>query len=114
MKIRKGDNVLVISWKDKWKTWKVLKVLTKTHKVIVEWVNLVTRHYKKVGTTPWQKVQKENPLDVSNVMLLCPYTKKPTKVWYVFIEDKSKIKKFRFSKVALKEKWWEAEQYIIK
>lgn len=114
MKIRKWDNVFVLAGKNKWQTWKVLKVLTKKKKVIVEWVNLVTRHYKKMGATPGQIVKKENPIDISNVKLVCPITWKPTRVWYVFIEEKSKIKKFRFSKVALKEKWWEAKQYIIK
>lgn len=114
MKIRKGDNVLVISWKDKWQTSTVLKVLTKTSKIVVDKVNLVTRHYKKSWATPWQKVQKENPIDISNVMLVCPFTKKPTRVWFVFIEDKGVSKKFRFSKTALKANWWEAKSYIIK
>lgn len=114
MKIRKDDNVLVISWKDKWKTWKVLKVLTKTNKVVVEWVNIVKRHLKKVWTNPGQIIQKENSLDVSNVMLVCPFTSKPTRVWFVFIEDKSWSKKFRYSKKALKLKWGEPKDFIVK
>lgn len=115
MKIRKGDNVLVVSWKDKWKSWKVVKVLTKTNRVIVENVNMVTRHFKKMWTNPWQIVQKENPLDVSNVMLVCPFTSKPTRVWFVFVEEKKwSLKKFRFSKIALKQKWWEPKNFIIK
>lgn len=114
MKIRKGDKVLVISGKDKTKEWKVLKVLTKTGKVIVEWVNLVTRNYKKMWTTPGQSVKKESPIDISNVMLVCPFTSKPTRVWFVIINDKSWSKKFRFSKAALKAKWGEPKDYIIK
>lgn len=114
MKIRKDDNVLVISGKDKGKTWKVLKVLARTNKVLIEGINVVTRNYKKNWTTPGQSVKKENPLDVSNVMLVCPFTSKPTRVWFVFIEDKSWSKKFRFSKAWLKAKWWEAKDYIIK
>lgn len=114
MKIRKNDNVLVISWKDKGKTWKVLKVLTKTNRVVVEWVNIVTRNYKKMWTTPWQSVKKENSIDVSNVMLICPFTKKPTRVWFVFIDWKSWNKKFRYSKVWLKINGWEAKDFIIK
>lgn len=58
MKIRKDDNVLVMTWKDKGKTWKVLKVLTKTNKIVVEWVNIVTRHLRKVWTTPGQMIKK--------------------------------------------------------
>lgn len=114
MKIRKDDNVLVISGKDKDKTWKVLKVLTKTGKIIVEWVNIVTRNNKKNWTTPGQSIKKEAALDASNVMLVCPFTKKPTRVWFVFIEDKSWNKKFRFSKTALKVKAGEPKDYIIK
>lgn len=114
MKIRKDDKVLVISGKDKGKEWKVLKVLTKTNKVVVEGINVVTRNYKKMGTTPGQSVKKENPMDASNVMLVCPFTKKPTRVWFVFVEEKSQTKKFRFSKAALKAKGGEAKDHIIK
>lgn len=114
MKIRKDDKVLVISWKDKKTEGKVLKVLTKTNKIIVEGVNIVTRNYKKMGTQAGQSVKKEAPIAVSNVMLVCPFTKKPTRVWFVFVEEKSTTKKFRFSKMALKVKWWEAKDYIIK
>lgn len=114
MKIRKDDNVLVISGKDKGKTWKVLKVLTKTGKIVVEWVNIVTRNFKKSWANPWQSLKKEAALDISNTMFICPFTKKPTRIWFVFVEDKSGIKKFRFSKVAVKVKWWENKDYIIK
>lgn len=114
MKIRKDDNVLVISGKDKGKEWKVLKVLTKTSKIVVEWVNVVTRNYKKMWTTPGQSVKKEAAMDASNVMLVCPFTKKPTRVWFVFVDEKSGSKKFRFSKAALKAKWGESKDYIIK
>jgi len=48
--------------------------------VIVEGVNIVTKHVKKQGTTPGQKVQFEKAIHVSNVMLICPTTKKPTRV----------------------------------
>lgn len=114
MKIRQGDNVIVISGQDKGKTGKVLKVLAITNKILVEWVKMVKRHYKKSGTTPGQIVEKESAIDASNVMLVCPFTSKPTRVGYVFIEDKSSTKKFRFSKAALKAKGWEAKDYIIK
>lgn len=114
MKIRKDDTVLVISGRDKGKEGKVLKVLTKTSKILVEWMNVVTRNYKKVWTTPGQSIKKESAMDVSNVMLVCPFTKKPTRVWFVFVEEKSGSKKFRFSKAALKAKGGEAKSYIIK
>jgi large subunit ribosomal protein L24 len=47
-------------------------------------------------------------------MLICPFTNKPTRIGFVKVEEKWKTKKFRFSKKALKEKWGEAKNYIIK
>jgi len=114
MKIRTNDTVVIISGKDKGVKGKVLKVFTKNSRILVQWANFVTRHYKKQGTTPGQIVKKENPLHVSNVMLECPFTSKPTRVGYVMVEEKGKTKKFRFSKKALQEKWGEARKYIIK
>jgi large subunit ribosomal protein L24 len=55
-----------------------------------------------MGTTPGQIVKFEKPIDASNVMLICPFTDKPTRVGFVFIEEKGKKKKFRFSKIAVK------------
>jgi len=58
----------------------VIKAFPDKSKVIVEGANIVTKHIKKQGTTPGQKVQFEKPIHVSNVMLICPDTKKPTRV----------------------------------
>ncbi len=46
----------------------------------MEGANIVTRHIKKQGSTPGQKIQFEKPIHVSNVMLVCPDTKKPTRI----------------------------------
>jgi large subunit ribosomal protein L24 len=81
---------------------------------LVKGVNIVKRHMKKQWTNPWQILEMEKPIDASNVLLICPFTNKPTRVWFVKIEEKGKLKKFRFSKRALKEKWGEAKSYIIK
>jgi len=102
MKIRSGDKVKVISWKDKGVIAEVLKVFKDKNKVVVKWVNIVTRHIKKMGSNPGQIVKFEKPIDASNVMLICPFTSKPTRVGYVIIEEKGKKKKFRFSKIAIK------------
>ena len=116
MKIRKWDNVKVMSWKekDRWVEAEVLKVFRDKNKVIVKGVNIVTRHIKKMWTNPGQIVKIEKPVDISNIMLICPFTKKPTRVWYVIIEEKGKKKKFRYSKKALKEQGWEPKKFIIK
>lgn len=116
MKIRTWDKVQVISGKekDKWVISNVVKAFPDTNKIIVKDVNVVTRHMKKYGTNPGQIVKMEKAIDASNVMLICPFTEKPTRVWFVKIEEKGKTKKIRFSKKALSEKWWEAKKYIIK
>ncbi len=113
MKIRTWDNVIIISWKDKKKIWKVLKVFNKTNKILVEWVNIVTKHIKKSWTTPGKIVKMEKAIDISNAAFLCTFTKKQTKIWFVMKEKNWKNKKFRYSKIALKEKWGKAENYII-
>lgn len=82
MKIRLGDNVVVISGtrKNKGKTGKVLRVFPVTGKVLVEGINIATKHIKKQGTNPGQIIKMEKAIDVSNVMLECPITKKPTRI----------------------------------
>ncbi len=116
MKIRSWDLVQVMAGKtvDKNKQAKVLKVFKDENRVLVEWVNIVTRHIKKMWTTPGQILKMEKPIHVSNVMLVCPFTKKPTRVWFVEIEEKGKIKKYRFSKKAVKELNKNPKDLIIK
>lgn len=82
MKIRSWDKVRVIAWKDKGKEWKILSVDTKNSRVLVENINIVTKHIKKQGTTPGQIIKVEKSLDVSNVMIVCPTTNKPTRIWF--------------------------------
>lgn len=82
MKIHSGDTVVVISGKDKGKKAKVLKAFPSDNKVLVEGVAVVTRHMKRQGTTPGQKVTFEKPISVSNVMLVDPKTGEPTRIGY--------------------------------
>ncbi len=115
MKIRTWDKVKVLSWKDKGVINEVLKVFKDKNKLIVKEVNVVTRHVKKMWTTPGQIVKFEKAIDASNVMLICPFTDKPTRIGFVTIEEKGKTKKFRFSKNAVKT--WakkDAKSAIIK
>ena len=73
MNVKKGDTVQVITGKDKGQTGKVISVLPKEGKVVVEKVNMVSRHVKarKQGDESGI-IQKEAPLYVSKVMLFCP------------------------------------------
>ncbi len=95
MKIHKGDNVQVITGKDRGKQGEVLRVFPVLEKVVVKGVNMITRHQKsKQSGTPGQKITKEAPVHVSNVALICPEKKVPTRVGYR-MEGSEKV---RFSK----------------
>ncbi len=82
MKIHSGDQVIVISGKDKGKKAKVLRANPTDMKIVVEEVGIVTRHMKRQGSTPGQKVSFEKPIDASNVMLIDPKSGKPTRIGY--------------------------------
>ncbi len=89
MKIKKGDNVIVLAGKNKGKTAKVLRAIPAENKVIVEGVNVVKKHQKatqrgKKGTT----VEKTLPIHVSNVAIVDPKDNKPTRVGYKVEGDK--------------------------
>ena len=81
MSIRKDDTVIVLSGKDKGKKGKVLEVMPKEGKVVVEKINMVSRHQKprKQGDEGGI-IQKEIPLYASKVMTVCPKCNKPTRV----------------------------------
>ena len=93
MKIKKGDTVKVIAGQDKDKEGKVLSVDTKNSKVVVEGVNMITKHAKpSAANQNGGIIQKEAPLDISNVMYL--HKGKATRVGFKMDGDK----KVRFAK----------------
>lgn len=70
-KIRRGDDVLVIAGKDKGKTGRVLQLVTDRDRIIVEGVNIVTKHYKpRPGIRQGGRVQQEASIHISNVKLI--------------------------------------------
>lgn len=96
-RIRKGDEVVVITGKDKGKRGVVLRVLTDEGKIIVENINMVKRHTKgnpQKGSAGGI-IEKEMPLDISNVALWNPITNKPDKIGYRFLEDGRKVRYFK-------------------
>lgn len=100
MRIKKDDLVQVISGDDKGKRGKVLRVLPKDNKVIVEGINYIYRHLKKSQkNTQGGRVQKEAPIHVSNVMLYCTYSQKPTRTTYRYEEVKEKDQDKEVAKV---------------
>ena len=83
MKIRTDDNVIVISGKDKGRTGKVLRTDPKRDRVFVEGVNMVKRHMRPTPgrpNAPVGVIEKEGPIHVSNVAIVDPKDKKPTRV----------------------------------
>jgi large subunit ribosomal protein L24 len=92
MKFIKNDEVKVVAGKDKGKTGKVVKVFSKTAKVLVDGVNQYKRHMKarQQGQTS-EIVTITKPLPVANVQLVCPKCKKLTRVGYK-IEGKEKVR----------------------
>ena len=94
MKLKTGDKVVVVSGSNKGREGKITKILD--NKVIVEGVNIVKKHLKpKNNNGTGEIIEMVAPIHVSNVMLIDPKTKKPTKVK---IEKDSKGKKIRISK----------------
>jgi large subunit ribosomal protein L24 len=95
-RIRKGDTVVVITGRERGKSGKVLSVDPGAGQVVVEKLNIIKRH-----TKPNQKVkqggilEREAPLHLSKVMLVCPVTQKPTRVGIRTSEDGRRV---RFSK----------------
>ncbi len=85
LKIRRDDQVLVISGKDRGKTGRVLEVDPKKERVFVEGLNIVKRHQRpRPGSTdPGGVIEKPGPIHISNVMLIDPSDSKPTKVGIV-------------------------------
>jgi large subunit ribosomal protein L24 len=88
MKIKLNDNVLVIAGKNRGKSGKILR--TSAKKVVVEKINLITKHIKKTQTKAGSKIQYEAPVDVSNVMVICPNCKKAVRVGYIKLETGKK------------------------
>lgn len=94
MKIRKNDNVMVISGNDKGRSGKVLKVFPKTSRIIIEGINLRKRHTKPNSKSPQGGIlEKEAPINSSNVMILDPKSNKPTRIGAKIILDEKTGKK---------------------
>ena len=102
MRVKKEDTVTIIAGNDKGKTGKILKLYSKTNRVIVEGINMRKRH-----TKPSQQNQQggiieiESPIHASNVMLLDPKTNEPTRIGKkIIIDDKTgKKKSVRVSRI---------------
>jgi len=97
MKIKKGDNVVVISGRDKGKAGEVLRVLPVERRLIVQGVHVARRHTKPRMGDPGGIVDKELTIHVSNVAHVDPQSGKPTRVGYKILDDGRKVRVARRS-----------------
>ena len=95
MKVKKGDEVIVITGKHKGKKGKVIKSLPKDRKVVVEGVNVVKKHSKASAASAGGIIEFEKPINVSNVAVVDPKSGEATKVGYKVLKDGKKV---RFAK----------------
>jgi len=90
--VKKNDTVVVISGKDRSKSGKVVSIVPKKDGVVVEGINMVKRHTKARGSEQGGIVEKEAPVHISNVMLLCGKCKKPVRTKITVLEDGKKAR----------------------
>ena len=103
MKIRRFDQVIVVSGDDKGKKGKVLKVMPDKQRIVVEGVNFVKRHTRARPGRQAGIVEREAPLHVSNVMLLDPADGKATRVGHHLLQDGKRQRVARRSGEAVPE-----------
>ncbi len=93
MNIRKDDAVLVIAGKDKGKKGKVRFAYPDKKRIMVEGVNFIKKHSKARGAAKQAGIiEREAPIPVSNVMLLCSKCNKPARVGFRFLDDGKKVR----------------------
>jgi large subunit ribosomal protein L24 len=93
MKVRRGDNVLVIAGKEKGKTGRVERQMPHESRLVVEGVNMITRHIKaRPGLRQSGRIQQEAPIHVSNVMLICNKCSRPTRPNVIQLESGNRVR----------------------
>ncbi|MBI5212947.1 MAG: 50S ribosomal protein L24 [Nitrospirae bacterium] len=93
LRIKKGDTAVVLSGRNKGKSGRVLSVLPSKGKVIIQGLNVVKKHMKPSKKyTQGGIIEKEAPIHVSNVMLVCPKCSKPTRIAAAVIDDGKKLR----------------------
>lgn len=91
--VNKGDKVKIISGTDKDKTGKVLQVMPRSRRIIVEGVNIVKKHMRPTQDNPQGGIiDKEAPIYSSKAMLICPRCNRPARVGYKFLADGHKAR----------------------
>ena len=96
-KIRKGDNVIILTGRDKGKTGDVLRVMRQDQRVIVQGVNMVKRHTAPSQNNPGGIDEKEASIHISNISLVDPDSGKSTKIGFKHLDDGRKVRVARRS-----------------
>lgn len=94
MKLKVNDTVLVTGGKDKGKTAKIVKVIPKEDRVVVEGVNMYVKHIKPMQGRAGEKIRRERPLPTANVAIINPETGKVDRIGYKIDGDK-KVRIFK-------------------
>ena len=93
MKIRKGDEVMVIAGREAGKRGRVDRIISKESRVVVEGLNMVTRHVRaRAGLRQAGRIRQEASLDLSNVMLVCNKCNQPVRTRAHYLEDGKKVR----------------------
>lgn len=91
--LKLNDQVEIIAGKDKGRVGKIIRLITKTNKAVVERANMIKRHTKPSATNQQgQIVEKEAPIHVSNLMLVCPKCTKTVRPAKRILEDGTKVR----------------------
>jgi large subunit ribosomal protein L24 len=94
-KIKKGDNVVVVSGRDKGRSGEVVRVMPREDRALVRGINVVKRHQKQTMKEEGGIVRKELPIHLSNIAIADPKDGKPTRVGFKILDDDRKV---RFAK----------------
>ncbi len=89
--LKKNDHVLTLSGRDSGKKGKILKIYPKSHRAVVEGINMVSEHQRPTQTSPKGGIiRREGTIHLSNIQLVCPRCSKPTRIQHSVLADGSK------------------------
>ncbi|MGQ0457870.1 MAG: 50S ribosomal protein L24 [Hyphomicrobium sp.] len=103
-KIKKGDNVIVLTGRDKGKRGEVIEVRPKENRALVRGVNMVRRHQRQTAQAEGGIISKEGPIQLSNLGVEDPKDGKPTRVGFKFLADGKKVRVAKRSGEQIPEK----------
>ena len=97
-KIRKGDNVIVLTGRDRGRTGEVIEVRPDEGRALVRGINVVKRHQKQTGAQEGGIITKEAPVHLSNLAIADPKDNKPTRIGFKFVGEGDSRRKVRVAK----------------